>query len=210
MNEPALILLTKKPLPGYVKTRLLPYCSAETAADIAFEMIADTIETVKDSWRGKIELCVAPDTEDFRLKQLAQYHSIEMKAQPTGDLGEKMQSLICQELNHAPSAAVLGCDIPTIDTSLIEYAYLQMNKGANVIGPSSDGGFYFIGLNTCHIRMMEGIHWGTETVLYSLISTMKQCKIYFDVVLPCLQDVDTWSDFVYILERFPKYQKFNQ
>ena len=208
MSDPVLILLTKKPLPGFVKTRLLPNCSAETAADIAFEMIADTIETVTDSWRGQVKLSVAPDTEDRRLKQLTALHSIEMGAQPAGDLGEKMQSLICRELNDAPSAAVMGCDIPTIDRTLIEYAFQQMNNGANVLGPSADGGFYFLGLNNCYSEMMKGIHWGTESVLQSLKSTMKHCKIYFDVVLPCQQDVDTWSDFVYISEIFPRYQKF--
>ena len=61
---------------------------------------------------------------------------------------------------------VLNADSPTLPTALlIETAAVLARPGDRaVLGPSSDGGYYLLGLKTAHRRMFEDIAWSTERV----------------------------------------------
>jgi hypothetical protein len=66
---------------------------------------------------------------------------------------------------HA-SAVVLNSDSPTLPTALlVETARLLAQPGDRaVLGPSSDGGYYLLGLKTPHRRMFEDVAWSTDQV----------------------------------------------
>jgi hypothetical protein len=64
------------------------------------------------------------------------------------------------------SAVVLNADSPTLPTALlIETAEVLARPGDRaVLGPSSDGGYYLLGLKTAHRHMFDNIDWSTERV----------------------------------------------
>ena len=66
---------------------------------------------------------------------------------------------------HA-GAVVLNADSPTLPTALLnETAEMLARPGDRaVLGPSSDGGYYLLGLKAAHRRMFEDIAWSTERV----------------------------------------------
>ena len=208
MLEPILILLTKDPKPGFVKTRFFPNVSPDIAAAIALDMIEETVATAVTAWPGPVKLLVSPQADHPELTKMANRFGIDVAAQSPGDLGEKMESALCDAMKEASSAAVMGCDIPTVSEALLKFAFGRLTDGATVIGPSADGGFYMAGLQHCIPGMFSGIEWSVDTVLLSILSRMHECGIQFDVILPCLQDIDTWSDFQILAEKFPKFAKY--
>jgi hypothetical protein len=64
------------------------------------------------------------------------------------------------------AACVLNSDSPTLPTScLIEAANALARPGDRaVLGPSTDGGYYFLGLKKPHRRLFEDIDWSTPRV----------------------------------------------
>ncbi len=209
-KQPTLILMTKNPVPGEVKTRLLSHVSAETASAIALEMIVDTIEKAAACWPGNIWLLVSPDTCHPKLIQLAKQYKLRLRTQSAGDLGIKMESAICEALKHAPAAAVMGCDIPTVTPAILEFANNRLLEGHNVMGPSTDGGFYFAGFTQCQLGMFNDIPWSTSTVFEVTLRRLQACKMPVEVMLPCLNDIDHWSDFVDLAKSQSRYSKFLQ
>ncbi len=205
-TEPVLLIFAKKPTPGQVKTRFLPNASPKIAASIALEMIQMTVHTAVAGWPGPIQLMASPDTNDPALEFLAQQHNIALTGQCEGNLGMKMETAICQTLDSAP-AAIVGCDIPSVSQSILQYAYHRIHAGKNVMGPSADGGFYLIGLHQCVPGMFDAIPWGTNQVLDSVLRRLHECRINIDVMLSCLQDIDTWSDFLWAAQFESKFQE---
>ncbi len=64
------------------------------------------------------------------------------------------------------SAVVLNSDSPTLPTALlVETAAALARPGDRaVLGPSSDGGYYLLGLKAAHRRMFDDIAWSTARV----------------------------------------------
>ncbi len=208
MNQPTLLLFTKKPLPNQVKTRFLPDVSAETAADIALEMIIDTVEKATTGWPGQISLLIEPDVDHPALLALDDRCRITLGKQVDGDLGTKMEAAIRTALHSAPAAAVMGCDIPTITPAILELAFDRLREGYNVMGPSADGGFYFAGFTRHQSGMFNNIEWSTPTVFEITMSRLQECKIPVEVLLPCLNDMDCWTDFVDFAQTQSRYAKY--
>lgn len=207
-NQPVLVLLTKKPVAGDVKTRLIPHVTAKIAAAIAWEMIVNTVETTVKYWPGELRMLVSPDADHLELFDLASRYGFAIGPQADGNLGQKMESAVCDALRTAPAAAIMGCDIPDVSPGVLAFAYDRLVEGHNVIGPSSDGGFYFAGLKQCVPGMFEDIEWSTDRVIETVLHRMAACKIPIDVILPCLQDIDNWRDFEYLAQNQPRYSKF--
>ncbi len=91
---------------------------------------------------------------------------------------------------HA-SAVVLNSDSPTLPTAfLVETAAALARPGDRaVLGPSSDGGYYLLGLKAAHRHMFEDIAWSTEQVAKQTLERARE--IGLDVHrLPVWYDVD--------------------
>ena len=89
------------------------------------------------------------------------------------------------------SAVVLNSDSPTLPTAfLVETAEALARPGDRaVLGPSSDGGYYLLGLKTAHRRLFEDIAWSTERVAEQTLE--RAAEIGLDVYrLPVWYDVD--------------------
>ena len=77
------------------------------------------------------------------------------------------------------SAVVLNSDSPTLPTALlVETADVLARPGDRaVLGPSSDGGYYLLGLKTAHRRMFEDIAWSTERVAAQTLRTRARDRV---------------------------------
>jgi hypothetical protein len=58
-----------------------------------------------------------------------------------------------------------------------------------VLGPSTDGGYYLIGLKTLHRRLFEDIDWSTERVAAQTLARARELGLPV-VMLPTWYDVD--------------------
>jgi len=89
------------------------------------------------------------------------------------------------------AAVVLNSDSPTLPTALlIETADVLVRPGDRaVLGPSSDGGYYLLGLKAEHRRLFEDIAWSTERVAEQTLERAREINLEVHR-LPVWYDVD--------------------
>jgi uncharacterized protein len=89
------------------------------------------------------------------------------------------------------TAVVLNSDSPTLPTALlVETADALAQPGERaVIGPSTDGGYYLLGLKTAHRSLFKDIAWSTERVTEQTLERARGIELEVHT-LPEWYDVD--------------------
>ena len=194
-----LMLFAKAPIAGKVKTRLQSHCSAEHAAKIAKVLLEESLIQATKYWPGKVILSVALDSEHPFLLSMCEKYSLELVVQCAGDLGQKMSATF-DEFGYP--AAIMGCDAPHIKAQDLQRAHQLLSAGQNVLGPSEDGGYYFIGLTSAQPVLFSGVEWGTSTVLETTLAHARKARVEFEMLSP-LNDVDEWQDVQAVAKQLP-------
>ena len=207
MNQPELILFAKQPIPGQIKTRLQPQYTPEKAAEIGAFMIRATVELAVSAWPGKVTLSAWPGTDHLLFRQLAREFNIQLGSQVDGDLGAKMLDALGAGIERGGSAAVMGCDVPHCGWDVIDQANGWLARGRNVIGPTDDGGYYFIGLQRVYPELFSGMPWGSERVLEMTLARAEKLHIEFDR-LAKLRDIDTADDLWLVAQKYEPLKRF--
>lgn len=165
----AIAVMAKASVPGRVKTRLIPLLSAEHAARLNTAFLQDVAgNLLQASATARIAPYIAygpAGAEKFFRDHVSQRVGLMECSFP--DFGECLFHAITMmfDLGHF-AACVLNADSPTLPTSyLIEAAHALAWPGDRaVLGPSTDGGYYFLGLKKAHRQLFEDIHWSTPSV----------------------------------------------
>ncbi|MGE5240120.1 MAG: TIGR04282 family arsenosugar biosynthesis glycosyltransferase [Bacteroidota bacterium] len=207
MSQPELLLFARQPVPGEVKTRLLPEYDPARAAEIAAFLIRATVELAASAWPGRIYLYAWPDPEHPLFRELAREFPVTLAAQADGDLGAKMLAALRDGIERSGCAAVMGCDVPHCDWPVLDQANDWLARGDNVLGPTEDGGYYFIGLQQPRAELFEGIEWGGDRVLAATLARAETLGIEFEM-LPLLRDIDTAADLWLIAQKYDALRRF--
>jgi rSAM/selenodomain-associated transferase 1 len=190
--------MAKASAPGRAKTRLVPPLTFEEAAvlntaflqDVADNVLLAAREADRDCGIAGYAAYGPPGSEDFFRRTLPGAIGLIEAWRPNfGDcLLHTIEEIFAR--GHA-SAVVLNSDSPTLPTAfLVETAAALAEPGNRaVLGPSSDGGYYLLGLKTAHRHMFENIAWSTEQVAKQTLERARE--IGLDVHrLPVWYDVD--------------------
>jgi hypothetical protein len=188
--------MAKASAPGRAKTRLVPPLTFEEAAVLNTAFLQDVADNVlqaaRDADRGIAGYAAygPPGSEDFFRRTLpGAIGLIEAWRQNFGDcLLHTIEEIFAR--GHA-CAVVLNSDSPTLPTAyLVETAELLARPGDRaVLGPSSDGGYYLLGLKTAHRHMFENIAWSTEQVARQTLERAREIGLPVHR-LPVWYDVD--------------------
>jgi rSAM/selenodomain-associated transferase 1 len=188
-------VMAKASRPGRTKTRLVPPLSFEEAAAFNTAFLQDVAANIAaaDGQAHAIAGYMAfgpPGAEPFFRDILpASIGLIEAWYPNFGDcLFAAITRLLV--LGHG-SAVVLNSDSPTLPTSLlVETAAVLARPGDRaVLGPSTDGGYYLLGLKAAHRRLFGDVAWSTAAVAQQTLE--RAAEIGLDVhVLPAWYDVD--------------------
>ncbi len=161
-----IIVFAKAPIPGKVKTRLLPYMSAQTSALLHEKLVLHCLKTAVESGVGHVELWCSPSTGYNFFTQCEKMFPIKLYSQVEGNLGERMAHAFKEALKRTPLVLLMGTDCPALSHHDLKEAKETLNRGIPVvISPAEDGGYVLIGLREYEERLFEGISWGTESVL---------------------------------------------
>lgn len=187
-------VMAKASAPGRSKTRLVPPLSYEDAAALNTAFLQDITDNLLLAGRhagiAGYAAYAPHGAEDFFHRILPREIGLIDATLP--DFGACLLSTIEEILGRGHSSAVvLNSDSPTLPTALlIETADALARPGERtVLGPSSDGGYYLLGLKTAHRRMFEDIAWSTERVAAQTLDRARELKL--DVhMLPHWYDVD--------------------
>lgn len=190
--------MAKASTPGRAKTRLVPPLTFDDAAALNTAFLRDVADNVLLASRhgatrshiaGYAAYSPAGSAAFFRRVLPS---GIELIGAWSPDFGDCLYRTVEQIFARGHSAAaVLNSDSPTLPTALlIETAMVLARPGDRaVLGPSSDGGYYLLGLKAAHRRMFEDIAWSTDRVAKQTLERAREIDL--DVHrLPVWYDVD--------------------
>ncbi len=164
--DAVIMVFCKAPIPGQVKTRLIPPLSPEEAVQLHCELTGRTLQTATENGLCPVQLYCSPDLDHPYFIELAQGYKIERKLQRGNDLGERMRHAFDEALDKFNAAIIIGCDCPSLTSNNLDQAltYLTQNETC-VIAPAEDGGYVLIGLTQPQAYLFNDIPWGTDEVL---------------------------------------------
>ncbi len=201
-NRNILIVFLKHPEPGKVKTRL----AADIGKRRAAMLYRVFVETVLERTESKSFSRIIFYTPSSKKKQLTRWlgPAVEYCPQQGRDLGERMLNAFRYAFAQgADKTVIIGTDSPTLDNRTILNAFRKLNQADAVIGPSTDGGYYLLGMKKLHRQLFMGMAWSTGKVLERTLSVLKKSGLTHS----CLRkvfDVDTLEDLVTLERRLQK------
>ncbi len=160
------LVFTRTPVPGRVKTRLIPAIGVERAVNLHRAMLWRTAATAAEADVGPVGLWCTPASVHPFFEEMQRTFDLELQVQSGADLGERMQRALEHALGHAHAALLVGTDCPFLEPEDLREAAGALGAGADaVIGPAEDGGYYLIGVRRSDSEVFSDIEWGSERVL---------------------------------------------
>lgn len=189
------LVFARTPVPGKVKTRLIPAIGAERAVNLHRAMLWRTLATAVDAALGPVVLCCTPTTDHPHIAELSRSFPIVLEGQSGGDLGERMH----RALETRPGGAlVVGTDCPFLQVADLRAAADALIGGADaVIGPAEDGGYYLLGVRRSVAGIYARVPWGTGGVLARTRENLRDLGWRWHEIVP-RRDVDRPEDLAAI------------
>jgi len=202
VGSTTVIIFAKAPVPGAVKTRLIPALGAAGAARLALRMLEHALQIAADAGIGPVQLHCAPDAGHPALQAAAGRTGATCLAQRSGDLGERMRSALAAALQLSPRALLLGTDCPALDGGVLHQADAALAAGADtVFVPTADGGFALAGFRreatTAIDAVFAAIPWSTSAVMSSVRDQLSHAGLRW-TELATLADVDEPPDLIHV------------
>ncbi|MEP9355392.1 TIGR04282 family arsenosugar biosynthesis glycosyltransferase [Xanthobacter sp. KR7-65] len=193
----AIAVMAKASAAGRTKTRLCPPLSPEEAAAFNTAFVQDIVGNILAAGRSAPVtpyVAYGPAGAGAFFDDILPPGIARIEAALAG-FGACLRSTLGHlfALGH-PAGAVLNADSPTLPPALLaEMADMLARPGERaVLGPSTDGGYYVLGLKTPRWRLFEDIDWSTERVCRQTLA--RAAEIGLDVhLLPPWYDVDDAS-----------------
>ena len=193
-----LIIFTRNPILGKVKTRLAKTVGDKTALDIYTFLLEKTKEITLDSSCDKVVYY----SEKIIKNDIWNCNSFRKEVQSGEDLGAKMKNSFYDAFeNNYRKVVLIGSDIYDLESYHINEAFKKLDTNDVVMGPALDGGYYLIGLKKMHPKIFDNKKWGSSTVRKDTLKNLEKVDVH---LLPILNDVDVIED----IEHHPAFTKF--
>lgn len=199
MAKNKLLIFTKSPNLGEVKTRLQPVYSQEQSLTVHKNLLENTLALTKKLDGVDVELCCSPDRTTAFFLECENNFPVKLENQYGKDLGERMAFSFSVALQTSEKVIIIGTDCPEISEHYINEAFLALDDVDAVIGPAVDGGYVLLGLRKFAIEIFSGISWGSDTVFIQTENVFNELSWSY-TELGIMHDVDRPED----LQRYPK------
>lgn len=193
----SLHMLARAPVPGRVKTRLIPALGQEGACDLQRLLLERALQLPMEGFSERF--LWLDDAPDASLQALAEELGWTLVEQPAGDLGERMRRIATLGLADSDAVILIGNDCPALDAGYLNNACAALQGQPVVIGPAEDGGYVLLGLRRITALLFSDIPWGTEQVLRMTRERLQQLD-WGHHLLPELWDVDRPEDLPRLAE----------
>ena len=193
-NEARILVFSKAPIPGQVKTRLCPPLTHQDAAQIHQQLTTNTLKMACEETICPIQLWCSPSPTHKFFTLLKEKFPITLEQQVGNNLGEKMHHAFYSSLKSAQFVILIGSDSPSLSPATLKNAIKALKNNNDItLAPAIDGGYVLIGLTRPERRLLEKINWGKEDVLETTLQRIKTLKLNYHE-LPLQWDVDTPED----------------
>lgn len=201
----ALVVFVKSPVPGEVKTRLIPHLSAVESADLYKSFVSDTLRNAaKISVPARTVVAYRPHSKALDLSWLPAKNRPELFKQDGHSLGEKLIHAFGLAFGRgAQQVVIIGSDSPNLPPSYIDQGFRALADADVAIGPSTDGGYYLIGLSRPCLKLFDDVSWSTDQVFERTVQNAQR-QGYRLKILPTHYDIDTFDDLLMLGDELEK------
>jgi len=187
-----ILLFTKYPEPGKVKTRLARDIGDKMACLVYQRLLQHSWFSVKQSGYP-CTVCLSPDS---KIETFKQHYQASVVPQFGADIGEKMAHNFQQffALNY-DNIILCGADILDMDPALFHEGFKALEQEDCVIGPTLDGGYYAIGFTKKSFskEIFSGFPWSNSEVYSNTLKIISKLNLTL-YTLPRRMDLDTFDD----------------
>ena len=188
----AIICFTRVPRPGQTKTRLMGLLSGKQCAELHWAFLKD-LNRVYANLDADLFVFHTPDPDWAQLKPV--FPDAKGFYPQLGEgLGEKMNNALNAVLAMGYGAVVLtGADLPAMTARHLESGFAALEHADVTLGPTSDGGYYLVGVKAPAPCLFENQTYGNGSVFDRTAAAAKNAGRTLAPALPC-DDVDTPED----------------
>ena len=192
-----LVVVAKAPVPGTVKTRLVPHLSPKEATDLYRCFLQDRITTIQTLTRVALAIAYTPaDARDAFVPFSG--NGLRLFPQKGKNLGERLNNIFLEKLaDDFDAVSIIDSDTPDLPVSVLQesFARLMSDQTDVVFGPCYDGGYYLVGMRRPHPELFANIPWSTDKVLANTLKRAREFGVRADL-LPRWNDLDTIDDLI--------------
>ncbi|GAA0746078.1 TIGR04282 family arsenosugar biosynthesis glycosyltransferase [Clostridium oceanicum] len=198
----ALIIMTRIPVAGRTKTRLIGKLTARQCADIHKCFLLDIFNMCKriDS---NIHIYLSyGDEGNLNIINPIIPEYIKCFPQEGRNIGEKMKNSIKKVLDLGyEKVTLIGSDIPEVQSQDIIKSFMVLDKKDICFGPTLDGGYYLIAMKKLNKLVFENnIKWGKNSVFYNTMNILNKEGLRVGFV-DKHEDIDTKEDLDNLINR---------
>ncbi len=190
--ETRIVIFAKAPVPGQVKTRLIPLLGEAGAAQLAQRMLSDTVSHALAAGLAIPELCVTPHPADPDWEGHLPT-GVRFSDQGTGELGQRMAAAAKRVIGDGERILLIGTDCPELDGKRLGEAASQLESHDAMIHPARDGGYVLLGLARTDPSIFDDIAWSTDAVAATTIARIRALG-WSLFVGDTLRDIDEPAD----------------
>jgi len=201
-EEQILIIMAKEPVPGRVKTRLSPLLTPDEACELYRCFLLDTFTEMQKLKDTRIAVAFTPREAEATFHSLIP-HRFLLFPQEGKDLGKRQPNAFRYLFRQGfKRVSMIGGDIPTLPHRLIREAFhiLSLHEKDVILGPSTDGGYYLVGLSQLHLGIFQGISWSSAVVLKQTMERARDLNLRVGL-LEQWYDVDTITDIWVLMDQ---------
>jgi len=194
------IVFTKAPVVGRVKTRLARALGPEEATRVYCALLSDTLRAIftAPGLAGTITCDPGPDVF---LEKLAAIWRLDLDVQRGEGLTARLEDAT-RRAREAGAARVIftGADSPTLPRAYVDLALARLRDGRDVVlGPSFDGGYTLVALGpgADPAALFADVPWDTDRALAITRANVERAGLSLGFV-PTWYDVDVIEDLAYL------------
>jgi rSAM/selenodomain-associated transferase 1 len=197
-SKKALIIFTRNPELGKVKTRLAKSVGDESALEIYKFLLKHTVSITQNLNVDKYVFY----SETIHRDDFWNSDVFRKKLQRGIDLGQRMENAFAELFGMGyEKVLIVGSDIFELEQKDIENAFTVLDTTETVLGPATDGGYYLLGMKAPNAKIFQNKNWGTSTVLKETLADLNPTKY---VLLEARNDVDYFED----IKEIDAFQQF--
>jgi hypothetical protein len=185
-----LLVIAKEPVPGRVKTRLVPPCTLRQAAALAEAALADTLHAVLAAPARRRVLVLDGEPGPWLPP------GFDVVPQCVGGLDERLAAAFAAV---SGPALLVGMDTPQLTPGLLTVDWEGIDAW---FGPAADGGFWGLGLRVPDAALVRGVPMSTADTGAVQRARLQAAGLRV-AELPRLRDVDTAADAVAVARQAP-------
>ena len=192
-----LVVMAKAPVPGTVKTRLVPHLSPQEATDLYRCLLKDRITTIQTLTGVALAIAYTPANAKNAFIPFCE-NGLRLFPQKGNHLGERLNNIFVDKLaDEFDAVSIIDSDTPDLPVSAVQASFTRLMSDQTdvVFGPCHDGGYYLVGMRRPHPKLFANIPWSTDKVLPNTLERARELGVRTDL-LPRWNDLDTIDDLI--------------